>query len=63
MVKLPRWMQEAVKENVLTLEEAQDWHQAVEQSLEKEVRLPERLYEAASRVHLWETPSPSAMRH
>lgn len=53
---LPRWMQQAIKDKVLTQQEAQDWHQVVEQALEEQVCLPERLHDAAERVHLWEAP-------
>ena len=53
---LPRWMQQAIKDKVLTRAEAQDWHETVEKALQEEVVLPERLHPAAERVWLWETP-------
>lgn len=59
MSNLPRWMQQAIKDKVLTSEEAKDWHETVESALQEEVSLPERLHEAASRVWLWEQPALS----
>lgn len=51
---LPKWMQQAIRDKVLSPEEATDWHSTVLQSLETEVALPERLHPAAERVMLWE---------
>ena len=56
-MSLPRWMQQAIKDRVLTPQEAQDWHETVQEP----VSLPERLHEAASRVWLWESPSANRL--
>ena len=55
-MSLPRWMQQAIKDRVLTPQEAQDWHRTVESALEEQVKLPKRLHKAAERVWLWESP-------
>ena len=60
-MSLPRWMQQAIKDQVLTPQEAQDWHQTVESAVQEPVSLPERLHEAASRVWLWESPSANRL--
>ena len=60
-MSLPRWMQQAIKDQVLTPQEAQDWHETVESAVQEPVSLPERLHEAASRVWLWESPSANRL--
>ena len=60
-MSLPRWMQQAIKDRVLTKKEAQDWHRTVESAAQEQVSLPERLHEAASRVWLWESPSANRL--
>ena len=60
-MSLPRRMQQAIKDRVLTPQEAQDWHETVESAVQEQVSLPERLHEAASRVWLWESPSANRL--
>jgi hypothetical protein len=54
---LPKWMQQAVKEQVLSPQEAQEMHQVALSSSTEYVNLPEHLHPAAERVHLWEQQS------
>ena len=58
---LPKWMQQAVKEQVLSPQEAQEIHQVVLSTSDEWISLPERLHEAASRVYLWERPSANRL--
>ena len=53
---LPKWMQQAVKEQVLSPQEAQEMHQVALSSSTEYVSLPEHLHSAAQRVFLWENP-------
>ena len=57
MSSLPKWMQQAVKDQVLSPQEAQEIHQVALSSSTEYVDLPEHLHEAASRVYLWEQPA------
>ena len=57
MSSLPKWMQRAVKDQVLSPQEAQEIHQVALSSSTEYVDLPEHLHEAASRVYLWERPA------
>jgi hypothetical protein len=63
--KLPKWMRKAVQEQVLSLEEALLMRECAQSSdpTEELISLPEHLHEAASRVWLWELPSPSEYSH
>lgn len=54
---LPKWMQQAVKEQVLSPQEAQEIHQVALSTSDEWINLPEHLYPAAQRVFLWENPS------
>ena len=54
---LPKWMQHAIKEQVLSPQEAQEIHQVALSSSTEYVNLPEHLHPAAQRVFLWENPS------
>lgn len=58
---LPKWMQQAVKEQVLSPQEAQEMHQVALSSSTEYVSLPEHLHSAAQRVFLWETPSYNSL--
>ena len=58
---LPKWMQQAVKEQVLSPQEAQEMHQAALSSLTEYVSLPEHLHPAAQRLFLWENPSYNSL--
>ena len=60
-MQLPRWMQRAVQDQVLTLQEAQAWHQFVMSSPQEEVVLPPELFPAAERVWLWERPTANKL--
>ena len=53
---LPKWLRQAIKDEVLSEQEAQELHQVALASEQEEVPLPEHLWPAAARVHLWETP-------
>ena len=57
MSSLPKWMQQAVKDQVLTPQEAQEWHQVALSTSDEWINLPEHLHPAAQRVFLWENPS------
>ena len=54
---LPKWMQQAVKEQVLSPQEAQEIHQVALSSSDEWINLPEHLHPAAERVFLWERPA------
>ena len=54
---LPKWMQQAVKEQVLSPQEAQEIHQVALSSSDEWINLPEHLHPAAQRVFLWERPA------
>ena len=58
---LPKWMQQAVKEQVLSPQEAQEMHQVALSSSTEYVSLPEHLHPAAQRVFLWENPSYNSL--
>lgn len=60
MAMLPKWMRQAIEQQVLSEAEAQEMHQLTQASEEEEeelVILPEHLWPAASRVSLWEQPA------
>ena len=61
MSSLPKWMQRAVKDQVLSPQEAQEIHQVALSSSTEYVDLPEHLHEAASRVYLWERPALNSL--
>ena len=61
MSSLPKWMQQAVKDQVLSPQEAQEWHQVALSTSGEWIDLPEHLHEAASRVYLWERPSANRL--
>ena len=54
---LPKWMQQAVKEQVLSPQEAQEIHQVALSTSDEWINLPEHLHPAAERVFLWEQPA------
>lgn len=56
---LPKWMQEAIRDNVLSPEEATEIHSISLAATTEEVLLPLHLHEAASRIYLWERPTPA----
>ena len=58
---LPKWMQQAVKEQVLSPQEAQEIHQVALSTSAEYVNLPGHLHPAAQRVFLWETPSYNSL--
>lgn len=53
---LPKWLKRAVKEQVVSPEEAQEIHKLSLESDEEEITLPPHLFSAAERINLWETP-------
>ena len=57
MPSLPKWMQRAVKDQVLSTQEAQEWHQVALSTSAEWIELPEHLHPAAERVFLWERPA------
>ena len=57
MPSLPKWMQRAVKDQVLSPQEAQEWHQVALSTSDEWINLPEHLHPAAERVFLWENPA------
>ena len=61
MPSLPKWMQQAVKDQVLSPQEAQEWHQVALSASAEWIDLPEHLHEAASRVYLWERPAVNSL--
>ena len=58
---LPKWMQQAVKEQVLSPQEAQEIHQVALSTSAEYGNLPEHLHPAAQRVFLWENPSYNSL--
>src|SRR5690606_3580319 len=54
---MPKWMRKAIKQQVLTLEEASELYLLVSNSDSAEVEIPSRLHPAVERVWLWETPT------
>ena len=58
---LPKWMQQAVKEQVLSPQEAQEMHQVALSTSAEYAALPEHLHPAAQRVFLWENPSYNSL--
>ena len=59
---LPKWMQQAVKEQVLSSQEAQEMHQVALSSSTEYVNLPEHpLRRWVQRVFLWENPSYNSL--
>ncbi len=61
MSSLPKWMQRAVKDQVLSPQEAQEWHQVALSTSGEGVDLPKHLHPAAQRVFLWATPSYNSL--
>ena len=57
MSSLPKWMQRAVKDQVLSPQEAQEWRQVALSTSGEWIDLPEHLHPAAERVFLWERPA------
>ena len=57
MSSLPKWMQQAVKDQVLSPQEAQEWHRVALSTSAEWIDLPEHLHPAAERVFLWERPA------
>ena len=57
MSSLPKWMQQAVEDQVLPLQEAQEMHQFALSTSGEWIDLPEHLHPAAERVFLWERPA------
>jgi hypothetical protein len=53
---LPKWLNRAIKEQVVSEQEAKEIHQISLQSDQELVELPEHLWSAAERIDLWETP-------
>ena len=60
-MSLPRWMQQAIKDRVLTPQDAQEIHKVALSTSGEWINLPEHLHEAASRVYLWERPSANRL--
>lgn len=58
---LPKWLRQAIKDEVLSEQEAQELHQVALASEQDEVSLPEHLWPAAARVHLWEIPCSATL--
>ena len=52
---LPTWLKKAVKQNVVSLSEAQEIHEIALACPDEEIQLPEHLWPAAERISLWET--------
>ena len=61
MSSQPKWMQQAVKDQVLSPQEAQEWHQAALSTSGEWIDLPEHLHPAAVRVFLWEWPALTSL--
>ena len=61
MPSLPKWMQQAVKDQVLSPQEAQEWHQVALSTSDEWIDLPEHLHPAAERVFLWERPALNSL--
>lgn len=60
---MPEWMQEAILYNVLEVWEAQEIHRLALESEQEEVPMPEHLWPAMERIHLWEAPPASPSIH
>ncbi len=58
---LPKWMQRAIKEQVLSEAEAREWHAICLSAETEEVSLPAHLHNAAERVWLWELPARTSI--
>lgn len=58
---LPKWLRQAIKDEVLSEQEAQELHQVALASEQEEASLPEHLWPAAARVHLWEIPCSATL--
>ena len=56
-MKLPAWLKQAIKEQVVTKSEAQELFQICLQAETEQVVLPEHLWPAAERIDLWEQPA------
>lgn len=54
---LPKWMRQAIRDNVMSPEEAAEMYQLCLESEEEVVSLPEHLWKAAERISLWEAPT------
>ena len=57
----PKWMRKAIKAGVLSEQEAAEIHRLALEASEETVKLPEHLWSAAERIHLWEMPSPGTL--
>lgn len=56
MDKMPKWLRRAVKDGVMSYQEAQHWHLLTEMCSPHldEIFLPRSLHQAAERLHLME---------
>ena len=61
MSSLPKWMQRAVKDQVLSPQEAQEWPPVALSTADEWINLPEHLHPAAERVFLWERPALNSL--
>ena len=55
--QLPQWMRQAINEAVISEAEAREMHRLCLASKEDLVPMPEHLWPACERIHLWETPA------
>ena len=56
-MRLPNWMQRAIKDGVVTEAEAQEMHRLCLESKQEETPMPAHLYQACERIALWEMPA------
>ena len=56
-MQLPKWMRSAIKDGVMSEQEAEEMHDLCAASFEEEVPMPAHLYPVCERLALWEMPS------
>jgi hypothetical protein len=54
-------MRRAIKEQVLSQQEAEAWHEVVLSAQGEFTPLPPQLHDAAERVYLWENPPENVL--
>ena len=58
---LPKWMEQAIKDKVISRQEGRAIHRVASKSDEEWVVLPESLHEAAKRINLWQMPCEATL--
>ena len=58
---LPKWMRQAIQDQVMSEAEAREMHSLMLAANQEEVPLPVELHPAAQRIHLWEMPTSATL--